>query len=258
MRALVTNDDGIDSDGLRCLAQVAVDDGCEVVVAAPKQDSSGASASLGAVASDGRIIVEPRQLAGLPDVRAFAVSAAPSLIALVAAYGAFGPPPELVLSGVNRGPNLGNAILHSGTVGAAMTGRVLGCRAMAVSIGLTKTHGVAHWDTAASVATRVLEWLRDVDDEIVVNVNVPNVDPGNVRGIRYGEISGFGSVQAMLIETGEGWVRTRIGDPLPPVPGSDAEQLEIGFASVTALRPLCTSHPPDFSALITADDPSVG
>jgi 5'-nucleotidase len=250
MRALVTNDDGIASEGLRRLAIVAAESGCEVVVAAPKQDSSGSSASVGAVASDGRIVVERKDLDGLPDVPAFAVSAAPSLITLIATHGAFGPRPDVVLSGINVGPNLGNAILHSGTVGAAMTGRAQGCRAMSVSLA-SDTRGVMCWDTAADVSRRVLDWLRHTDDEIVMNVNVPNVGAGELRGLRYGELIGFGSVQAMSIERGEGWVRTRIEDPATVAqPGSDAAQVDLGFASVTALRPLCTAHPPDVSALL--------
>jgi len=254
MRALVTNDDGIESEGLRCLATAALECECEVVVAAPKQDSSGSSASLGGFASDGRILVERRQLQGMRDVTAFAVSAAPGLITLVGTHGAFGPRPDVVLSGINIGPNLGTGILHSGTVGAAMTGRVQGCRAMAVS--LTDTRGVAHWDTAATVTRHVLHWLRDLDDEVVLNVNVPNVAPGDLRGLRYGEIKGFGSVQAMMIERGEGWVRTRIADPEGAAdPDSDAAQVEHGFASVTALRPLCTAHPPDVSLLLASVAP---
>jgi 5'-nucleotidase len=254
VRALVTNDDGIESEGLRFLAQAALDCKCDVVVAAPQQDSSGSSASLAGFASDGRIVVHRRDLEGMPDVTAFAVAAAPSLITLIATYGAFGPRPDVVLSGINVGPNLGTAVLHSGTVGAAMTGRVQGCRAMSVS--LTDTRGVAHWDTAASVVRHVLQWLSDIDDEVVLNVNVPNVAPADLRGLRYGEIKSFGSVQTMMIERGEGWVRTRIADPERAVdPDSDAAQVEDGFASVTALRPLCTAHPPDVSLLLAADAP---
>jgi 5'-nucleotidase len=252
VHALVTNDDGIESQGLRCLATAALDCKCDVVIAAPKQDSSGSSASLSGFASDGRIVVERRDLDGMPDVTAFAVSAAPSLITLIATHGAFGPRPDIVLSGINIGPNLGTAILHSGTVGAAMTGRVQGCRAMSVS--LTDTRGVAHWDTAAAVARHVLRRLSDLDDDVVLNVNVPNVAPADLRGLRYGEIKGFGSVQTMMIERGAGWVRTRIADPETAAdPGSDAAQVEHGYASVTALRPLCTAHPPDVSSLLSEE-----
>jgi 5'-nucleotidase len=95
MRALITNDDGIESEGLRQLATIAVQHGCDVTVAAPRTDSSGASASLTAVEADGRIVVERRTLSELADVPAYAVSAAPELIALVPTRGAFGPPPDI-------------------------------------------------------------------------------------------------------------------------------------------------------------------
>lgn len=134
MRALITNDDGIDSEGIAVLARVAHDAGLDLTVAAPSWDSSGASASLTAVEQDGRVLFERRTLRGLPEVDAFAVEAAPALIVRLATTGAFGEEPELVLSGINHGLNAGRAVLHSGTVGAALTAATHGCRALAISL----------------------------------------------------------------------------------------------------------------------------
>ena len=134
VRALVTNDDGIGSEGIRQLALTAVGLGLDVVVAAPLTDASGSSASLLAVQEDSRIVVERRAIAGLDGVPTYGVAAAPGFISLLAVRGAFGPPPDLVLSGINRGLNTGHAILHSGTVGAALTASTLGCRGVAVSL----------------------------------------------------------------------------------------------------------------------------
>jgi 5'-nucleotidase len=125
MRVLVTNDDGIDSIGLRVLAGVAVEAGCEVVVAAPHTERSGSSAALTVLEEHGRLGVHEHRLAGL-DVRALGVEATPAFIAMVAARGAFGEPPDLVASGMNHGPNTGHAVLHSGTVGAALTAATFG------------------------------------------------------------------------------------------------------------------------------------
>ena len=122
MRALITNDDGVDSAGIRALARVAVDAGLDAFVAAPSWDSSGAAASLTAVEHDGRFLLHEVTYDELPEVVVFAVEAAPAFIVRAAATGAFGPPPEIVLSGINRGPNTGHAVLHSGTVGAALDG----------------------------------------------------------------------------------------------------------------------------------------
>src|SRR5207253_2756925 len=114
-RALITNDDGITAEGLRWLAMAARDAGLEVVVAAPSTEASGSSAAITAAEEDGRVLVEQHELDGLAGVPAYGVSAAPGFIVLIATRGAFGPPPDIVLSGVNSGANTGRAVLHSGT-----------------------------------------------------------------------------------------------------------------------------------------------
>src|SRR5688572_24935355 len=119
---LITNDDGIAAPGIRRLAAAVRAAGHSVLVAAPLQEASGMSAALNAVTEDGRIVVEPRVLRGLDGVPAFGVAASPAYITVLGALGAFGPVPDIVLSGVNRGANAGHAVLHSGTVGAALTG----------------------------------------------------------------------------------------------------------------------------------------
>ena len=134
MRALITNDDGIDSAGLRTLAQVAVAAGLKVTIAAPDGERSGTSAAMSGLAAGGRLLVADRTLDGLDDVPTVAVQASPAMIVFVGSHGAFGPPPDIVLAGINRGPNIGRAILHSGTVGAALTGASAGLPSMAVSL----------------------------------------------------------------------------------------------------------------------------
>src|SRR5690606_24018497 len=107
MRALITNDDGIDAPGLAVLAKAAAAQGLEVTVAAPERQSSGTSASIVAGEEGGRIAVERRHIEGLEDIPTFAVRGGPGLIALIAAHGAFGDPADVVLSGVNHGANVG-------------------------------------------------------------------------------------------------------------------------------------------------------
>jgi 5'-nucleotidase len=240
--ALLTNDDGVESEGLHCLARAAMDAGLDVVVAAPLRDSSGTSASLTAVEADGRIVVEETTIPGLEGVAAYGVAAAPGFIVVTAAHGAFGRPPDLVVSGINRGANTGNAILHSGTVGAAMTRRVHGCRALAVS--LADGGSVCHWSTAATIAGDILGWLLEIDDAIVLNLNVPNLPYERVRGVRQGRLAAFGSVQTTIVESGKGWVRLGVTDAQSATldPGSDAALLADCYASITTLRPLCTVH----------------
>lgn len=205
MRILITNDDGIESPGLSVLARVALDAGAqEVVIAAPARDSSGASASLLGAEVDGRLVVDRKDAPDLPDgVESFAVRAAPGLIAFVAAHGGFGPKPDLVLSGVNRGANTGHAVLHSGTVGAALSAATHGIPGMAVSLADARPQ---HWATAGAYAAHVLDWLvrEPTWRDRVVNLNVPDLPAGEVRGLRRAPLAAFGAVQARVHEVEHG------------------------------------------------------
>lgn len=116
---VVTNDDGIDTPGLYTLAAAATGSGRGVLVAAPDYEASGSSASMAAVGAGDRIPIERRTLPGLSGVTGYAVRAAPAFIAFAAAQDGFGERPSMILSGINRGPNTGRAVLHSGTVGGA-------------------------------------------------------------------------------------------------------------------------------------------
>ena len=153
LRVLVTNDDGISSEGIRHLALVAQAAGLDVVVAAPRDQASGSSASLTAVEAEGRSLVEDRHLDGLDGVPTYAVAATPGFITLIATRGAFGRAHDVVISGINKGANTGTAILHSGTVGAALTAGTNGCRALAVSLA---GESPTNWETAARVTIQVL------------------------------------------------------------------------------------------------------
>lgn len=239
MRALVTNDDGIDSPGLAVLARVALDAGFEVVVAAPATEHSGASASLLGADADGRLRYEERPAPGLPaGVRSFAVRAAPGLIGFLAAQHGFAGRPDLVLSGVNRGANTGHAVIHSGTVGAAFSAATHGIRAVAVSLGAARPQ---HWATAGAVAAHVLPWVLAREPGDVLNVNVPDRVLGEVRGVVRAPLAGFGAVQARVDMAGEGEAVVTFAeiDPARDTatrPGSDAGMLAAGFATLTVLR----------------------
>ncbi|MEU5842417.1 5'/3'-nucleotidase SurE [Rhodococcus sp. NPDC047139] len=198
MRALIVNDDGIDSPGLLLLARVAVDAGFDVQVAAPHVERSGASASLTALQDEGKLLLSRRPLDGLPDVESYAVEASPALITFLAAYRAFGPEPDIVLSGINLGPNTGHAILHSGTVGAALTAASHGARAVALSLNGTEP---SQWETAELVAQRALDWaVEHSRPGTVLNVNIPDIPIHELRGLRSAPLAEFGAVQA---EVGE-------------------------------------------------------
>ncbi len=173
MRLLVTNDDGIEAEGLHVLAQHLRRTEHEVVVAAPAADASGSGAALGVFHADSHIDVNRVHIPGC-DAPAWAVSGPPGLCTLAARLGAFGEPPDIVVSGINTGLNTGRAILHSGTVGAALTAENFGAKGLAVSVD-----AVAPWrfDTAATVALEVLDQLIDAPARSVLNLNVPASAP---------------------------------------------------------------------------------
>jgi 5'-nucleotidase len=239
VHALITNDDGIESAGLAVLARVALAAGFEVTVAAPASEYSGASASLFGLEVDGRLAVEDRRCPGLPDgVRSLAVGASPGLIAFLAADGGFGPRPDLVLSGVNRGANTGNAVLHSGTVGAAFAAMSHGVRAMAVSLDAVDPR---HWETAEAVTAHVLPWVAGQPaDRGVLNVNVPDLPVDRVRGVRTAPLARFGAVQSTVEadDAGQHTVRFAQNDPREQ-PESDAGLLAVGWATLTLLQAPC-------------------
>ncbi len=248
-RVLITNDDGVTAPGIRALARAVARD-YEVVVAAPQDEASGMSAALTAVVSDGQIMLSHHDLDGLP---AYGVTASPAYIVVLASIGAFGPPPDIVLSGINRGANAGRAVLHSGTVGAALTAVTNGLSALAVSLDVldpeatvsSATGGnaivvpsddVLHWDTAAGIAISLLGTLLAAPAATVLNLNVP--DRATPPEVREAALATFGQVQMSVAESGEGFVRTgieRTGERL--VPGTDLALLAEGYATVTALRP---------------------
>ena len=119
MRILITNDDGHASRGLGVLAAAVAAAGHDVVVVAPDRDQSGCGAGIGQWHLDEHIDVQDVDLPDAPGVRAVALQGTPALAVFAANLGAFGPAPELVVSGINPGLNTGRATLHSGTVGAA-------------------------------------------------------------------------------------------------------------------------------------------
>jgi 5'-nucleotidase len=140
MKVLVTNDDGVGSPGLHALARALVDDGYDVVVVAPDREMSGSAAAIGQVHIEEGIDAERVDLPRLDGVPAYAIAGPPGLCVLTARLGGFGDPPDLVVSGINPGCNTGRAVLHSGTVGAALTGANFGCRGLAVSIDVSTLH----------------------------------------------------------------------------------------------------------------------
>ena len=240
VHAVVTNDEGLGSEGLRMLAYAAVQAGWDVVVAAPDRQASGTGAAMTAVQADGQVIVERYRLPldrNCPRPRR---PGRPGFIAFTAVPGAFGRRPDYLLSGINLGPNTGKAVLPSGTVGAAMTAATYGVRAAAFSLDVSDAADAEHWRPASDVVGGILPTLRDLPSGVVLNVNVPVAPRGRIQGIRQARLADAGAVELSIVEAAVGYLRVTMAETgKQPAPGTDSALLAAGYATVTALRPVC-------------------
>jgi len=173
------------------------------------------------------------ELDAIPDVPAFAVDAPPALIVIIARLGAFGDPPDVVVSGINPGPNTGRSTLHSGTVGAALTAANMGLSGLAVSVG---ARGEIHYETAATVGAGALEWVAASPPKTVLNLNVPNVPLAEVRGVRAARLAPFGTVRTTLGETVDGRLQVELRETEEKLDAdTDTALVVAGYVAVTPL-----------------------
>ncbi len=196
MRLLVTNDDGIDSVGLHILAEAMKPFG-EVIIVAPDREYSGAGAAIGALWLT-RPEVHQVKLDGFDNV--WTVSGPPALCVFFARLGAFGPAPDLIVSGINPGANVGRSVYHSGTIGAALTARNGGINGIAVSQSVTGfgaegqgwDDAIANqkWHTAAAIAAEAVQAIIDSPPSTpsVLNINVPNVELSEITTRRWTQV----------------------------------------------------------------------
>ena len=176
-RILLTNDDGIDAPGLAVLEEIARELAREIWIVAPAEDPSGTSHSLSLHAP---LRAHPT------GERRYAVTGTPGdCVALAIGELMGGELPELILSGINRGANLGTETVFSGTVGAARTGMLLGIPSIALSQAFRDRNNVP-WDVAhqhaAGAVRRVVEagWARDA----CININFPAISPSDVKPLK--------------------------------------------------------------------------
>jgi 5'-nucleotidase len=235
MRILVTNDDGVDSPGIHALAAALVADDHDVFVVAPTDDRSGAGASIGRMMGVGPPPVEQRAWDELPGVLVHAIDAPPAMAVFATALGAFGDLPDVIVSGINPGNNTGHLVLHSGTVGATLTGAGYGIPGVAMSINWS-IEGEYHWDAAARIAASAVEWVAKPDgDARVLNVNAPNLPLADIKGVREAELAPAGEVWVASADVSQGDLRIEITGRADPAPGTDVALVHDGYVSVTPL-----------------------
>ena len=242
MKVLVTNDDGVSSPGLHALVRALVADGRDVVVAAPDRDMSGSGAAIGQIHVDEHIDARPVELPDLPGVPAYAVDGPPGLCVLAARLGGFGDPPDMVLSGINPGCNTGRAVLHSGTVGAALTAANFGGRGLAVSLDVPArleagaSPPLGHGRGGGGGRGRLAggrpgtAWCS--------TSTCPTGRRTRLAGARAATLAPFGTVRSAVVETAEGGGRLQM--ELRPTtvelpPDCDTALVKAGYVAVSAI-----------------------
>ncbi|MHB8440142.1 MAG: 5'/3'-nucleotidase SurE [Acidimicrobiales bacterium] len=253
MRILVTNDDGVRAPGIAALARAAMGRGHDVIVVAPMIDYSGAGAAVGPVHSRDGIDYETHAIEDL-DAPTYGIDGPPALAVILACVGGFGPRPDLVLSGVNHGVNVGRSALHSGTVGAALTGAQFGLRCLATSIRWGDEP--VPWETPATLAGALVPVLAESPAGTVFNLNVPNLTMEALRGVRAGRLGRGGTIRSAVHDgvpsamgpghphldlppAGSGTLRLDLTTPGSPDPDdleTDAGLVANDYASIGAIR----------------------
>lgn len=226
MRVLLSNDDGVHAPGLAALVQAF--DGDEVWVVAPDREQSASSHAIS--------LHRPLRLAEVAP-RRFAVDGTPTdAVYMGMNHVLKGRRPDVVVSGVNHGPNLGNDVLYSGTVAAAMEGALLGCSAIAVSLASPPPHAFEH--AAAFAAALARRLVADPPPaRTLLNVNVP---AGPVRGYRFARL-GVRTYDSEVVEKldprGRKYFWIGGGAAHQDIPSSDCNTvLDEGLVSVTPLH----------------------
>jgi 5'-nucleotidase len=178
MRILVTNDDGIHAEGLNVCEKIARELSDDVWVIAPEYDQSGVAHSLS--------LNDPLRLRQVAE-RRFAVRGTPTdCIIMGARHVLSGKPPDLVLSGVNRGRNAGEDVIYSGTIAGAMEGTVLGIPSLALSQAYNSRGGKPpYWETSLRFAPDIVRraLAAGIPGDVLLNVNFPDCPPQQVKGI---------------------------------------------------------------------------
>jgi 5'-nucleotidase len=229
MRILLSNDDGYFAPGLAALAEALKPLG-ELTVVAPERDRSGASNSL--------TLDRPLSLRRASNGY-FYVNGTPTDCVHMAVTGLLDIEPDVVVSGINSGSNMGDDTLYSGTVAAATEGYLLGVPSIAVSLVGTE---YAHYDTAARVALELVQRIQrsPMTEPVLLNVNVPDVPFAQLRGIEVTRLGRRHKAQPVVKSVnprGETvyWVGPA-GAAREAGPGTDFNALERGAVSVTPLQ----------------------
>ncbi|MBK8285122.1 MAG: 5'/3'-nucleotidase SurE [Ahniella sp.] len=237
MHVLVSNDDGVDAPGIRCLAEAMKVLG-HVTVVAPDRNRSGASNSL--------TLEHPVRVQELSPGR-YRVNGTPTDCVHLALLGLLDKDPDIVVSGINDASNLGDDVIYSGTVAAAIEGRYLGHPAVAVSL-VSRDHRPQYFETAARAAVMVVQQLlKDpLPADTILNINVPDRPFDELEGF---EVTRLGHrhraepcIRAQDPRGRDVWWIGPAGPEQDAGPGTDFDAVRRGFVSITPLQVDLTRH----------------
>ena len=230
MHILVSNDDGYLAEGLNCLVehlrQIA-----RVTVVAPQTDRSGASNSL---------TLDRPLLPETADNGFIAINGTPTDCVHIAITALLkDDPPDIIVSGINRGPNMGDDILYSGTVAAATEGRFLGLPAIAVSLG---SFDANHFATAARIIVKIVQKLQaePLAADTILNINVPDIEFEQLQSVQVTRLGkrhkAEPAVEALDPRKRKVYWLGPVGDEADAGPGTDFYALNHKQVSVTPIK----------------------
>lgn len=229
MHILISNDDGYLSSGIRALYEAMQQLG-QATIVAPDRNRSGASNSL---------TLSHPVLVRQHEESIFSLEGTPTDCVNIALSGLLNEDQDMVVSGINNGPNMGDDVLYSGTVAAAIEGRHLGHPAIAVSMA---SHDPAHYATAARVTGNLVKHLREVPlpGDTILNINVPDLPFEKLCGLqatRLGTRHPSQGATRQLSPRGETlfWIGNA-GEIADDGPGTDFNAVKAGYVSVTPLQ----------------------
>ena len=235
MNILLSNDDGVNALGIKVLYDSLVKI-ANVTVVAPDRNCSGASNSL--------TLLNPLRAVQL-DNGFHSVNGTPTDAVHLGISQLSKSVPDLVVAGINHGPNLGDDVLYSGTVAAATEGRHMGMPAIAVSLAGKNEE---HYQTAADVTVKIIQRLAEhpLPFDQILNINVPDLAVNELKGIKATRLGHRHKAETMK-KMADPWNRDiywygKLGAELDAGEGTDFHALSSGYASVTPLTVDMTAH----------------
>lgn len=235
---MLSNDDGFNAPGIQQLYQ-ALQSIARVRIVAPEQDRSGASNSL--------TLTNPLRLTRhAEDI--YSVNGTPTDCVHLG-LGLYAKDPDIVISGINAGANMGDDVLYSGTVAAAMEGRFLGHPAIAVSLAIAiHKHGEHHYASAVRAVLQLLPHIRHYPDQgnMILNINVPDLPWEQIKGFRVTRLGSRHRFEPMVRSTDPRgreiyWIGPA-GDEADAGEGTDFHAVRAGYISITPIHTDLTHH----------------